>query len=462
MLSNTISKREKNILMYIVVLSACLIQPVQSLAGGGGGYENFALYIAWIAIMLLVGKVGSLVEKFGQPAVLGELLAGMLLGNLGLLGITYFEPIHTSEVMKFLAEIGVIVLLFQVGLESNLDQMKRVGIRAFSVAIVGVILPFLMGWALGPYILPGLSNESYIFLGAVLTATSVGITARVFRDMNSSQIPEAQIVLGAAVIDDVLGLIILAVVQALIQTGSLDIGIAGVITLKALAFLMSSLLIGRVIANPLSKLLSRINTSVSMKFTFAIVFCLTLSYLASLVGLATIVGAFSAGLILDAVHFRFYNEPHFVKSLDDAIKDSNEPESALASRIRSIMTFQTDKHIDELIEPLSFFFVPLFFVITGFAIDIRTFTNPHVVIGGLIITLIAVVGKIASGLAAGKVRKLIVGVGMIPRGEVGLIFATVGMRIGAVNNEEYSQILMMVILTTLLTPPILTWLLRKG
>ncbi|NTW03069.1 MAG: cation:proton antiporter, partial [Oscillochloris sp.] len=171
--------------------------------------------LMYMAIMLLAAKFSSMVERLGQPAVLGEMLIGVLLGNFILAGIPFFEPIKTSGVIQFLADFGVVILLFQVGLESNVQDMRKVGLSAFLVACVGVVLPMILGsYVLGPLLLPDLSPNAHLFLGATLTATSVGITARVFRDLGVLQMREAQIVLGAAVIDDVLGLIILAVVSA--------------------------------------------------------------------------------------------------------------------------------------------------------------------------------------------------------------------------------------------------------
>src|SRR3989344_6385511 len=173
--------------------------------------HSYASTLFWMAILLLFAKLASLVEKIGQPSVLGELVIGVVLGNLALLGFTAFEAAEADPLIRFLSELGVIILLFQIGLESNIQKMAKVGIPAFIVAVIGVVVPFLLGTCIvGPFLMPGLEANAYLFLGAALTATSVGITARVFKDLGKLQTPEAQIVLGAAVIDDVIGLIILA------------------------------------------------------------------------------------------------------------------------------------------------------------------------------------------------------------------------------------------------------------
>ena len=227
-----------NRLMTPVALLAMVLPFVQALAEPAQSLSVPSTFV-WIVLILLAARTASLVERIGQPAVLGELLVGVLLGNLALVGLNGLEPIKTNEIIKFLAELGVVILLFQVGLESNVQQMRRVGMRALSVALVGVMAPFLLGaYLVGPLLLPGLPSVAYLFIGAILTATSVGITARVFRDLGQLQTPEAQVVLGAAVIDDVIGLIILAVVSAIVSAGTVDLGAIVGITGKAIAFLV--------------------------------------------------------------------------------------------------------------------------------------------------------------------------------------------------------------------------------
>jgi Kef-type K+ transport system membrane component KefB len=217
------------------ILLFFFIAPYAYASGGSGG--QIATNFLWLAVLLLLAKASSLIEKWGQPAVLGELVMGMILGNLVLLNIDVFESVKHDQVIAFLAELGVVILLFQIGLESKIEEMRDVGWRAFWVATVGVIAPFVLGtFLVGPWLLPGLPFNAYLFLGAALTATSVGITGRVFRDLGKLQTREAQIVLGAAVIDDVMGLIILAIVTAIVKTGAVSVFDIGLITLKALLF----------------------------------------------------------------------------------------------------------------------------------------------------------------------------------------------------------------------------------
>ncbi|MBI2635784.1 cation:proton antiporter [Candidatus Peregrinibacteria bacterium] len=429
-------------------------------SAGDPGTHNIASTFLWIAFLLVAAKMASLVERFGQPAVLGELIMGVLLGNLVLVGIPWIEPVKHHEIIRFLAELGVVILLFQIGLESNIQKMRKVGVRALLVATVGVIAPFVLGtYIVGPLLLPGLQSNAYLFLGAALTATSVGITARVFRDLKKLQSPEAQIVLGAAVIDDVIGLIILAVVSAIATEGTVNFAGISLITLKALAFLVGSIVIGHVLAPRLGKLFSMIHTGVGMKFTLAVCFGLVIAGLAQQIGLAPIVGAFAAGLVLEPVHFRYFKDPKVVSDVKASVEKAD---SATRQRVLAAIEPHADRHIDDIIEPLGHFLVPIFFIMIGMGVKLETLGNLPVLLVALGITAVAFVGKIVSGLAAGPVRKSLVGWGMVPRGEVGLIFASMGLSLGVLTDKLFSVIIIMVILTTLLTPPILTFLLRRS
>jgi Kef-type K+ transport system membrane component KefB len=446
------------LLIIILILGSNTIFASGTEEGGSG--NSMTSTLLWIAIILIAAKLSSLVEKFGQPPVLGELVVGVLLGNIALLGINTFEPIKTNQFLLFLSELGVIILLFQVGLESNISQMKKVGMRAFLVATVGVVCPFVLGtYIVGPWLFPGLSSNAYLFLGAALTATSVGITARVFKDLNKLKTPEAQIVLGAAVIDDVMGLIILAIVSAIATLGSVSLGIISIIFLKAILFLVGAIFIGQILASFFGKMLSKIHTGVGMKLVLALSFAFIFSYIAGKMGLAPIVGAFAAGLVLDPVHFKFFKKPKISEELDEKSKKMYGKEK---EEINEIINQHSEKHVEDLIEPIGYFLVPIFFVMTGMGVNLETLFDPKVLTVALAITFVAIIGKYASGFFAGKVNKNIVGFGMVPRGEVGLIFASIGIGLGVINQQLFSVIIIMVIFTTLLTPPILTYLIKKS
>ena len=399
-----------------------------------------------VAVMLVAAKLaGEVFERVRQPAVLGELLAGVLLGNLVIFGFTRIEPLKTSETIAALAELGVIILLFEVGLESDLRQMMEVGWSSLLVAFLGVVAPFLLGWMVSAYFLPDAATLTHIFIGATLCATSVGITARVFRDLGKLATREARIILGAAVIDDVLGLLILAVVSGAIQAaavgGTLSAFDVGWIAAKSIAFLIASIAIGHLLIPRLLRGAGRLETR-GVLLTLAISFCLFLAWAAAEVGLAPIVGAFAAGLILDEVHFK-----------------------PTGGRV--------ERDLHDLLQPVSTVLVPIFFVLMGLKVDLRLFARVDILGFAAALTVAAIVGKqiCALGVVERDVNRLAIGLGMIPRGEVGLIFAgigaslmlplTNGVREPVVNAATFGAIVIMVIITTLITPLALKWSLEK-
>jgi Kef-type K+ transport system membrane component KefB len=404
------------------------------------------LVLVGIALMLIAAKLGGeLFERIGQPAVLGELVAGIVIGNLVLFGFHGFDFLKVDAVIGALAEIGVIILLFEVGLESNLGEMLEVGWSSLLVALAGVVAPFLLGWAVSAYFIPNEPRLVHIFIGATLCATSVGITARVLKDMGRLQSRESRIILGAAVLDDVLGLLILAVVAGAIKaagTGAvLSLQDIALIAGKSVAFLVGALVVGHYFVPRVFHKAGRFESR-GVLLSLSLAFCFLLAWAAALVGLAPIVGAFAAGLVLDEVHFETFPE-------------------------RGVRGLQ------QLITPVSTVLVPIFFVLMGVKVDLRAFARFDLLGFGAVLTLAAIIGKQVCSLAVAErgLNRLAVGLGMIPRGEVGLIFVGIGatlvlpnaqgMREPVINAGTFGVVVMMVVITTLVTPPALKWALAR-
>jgi Kef-type K+ transport system membrane component KefB len=400
-----------------------------------------------VAVMLVVAKLcGEVFERIQQPGVLGELFGGILLGNLVLFGLTWAEPLKTSTTIAALAELGVIILLFEVGLESDLKEMLEVGWSSLLVAVLGVVAPFFLGWAVSAYFIPDEPRLVHIFIGATLCATSVGITARVFKDLGKLATREARIILGAAVIDDVLALLVLAVVAGAIKaaatSNALSLLDVGVIALKSIVFLIGSIVIGLFLVPRMLRGAGRLETR-GVLLTLAISFCLFLAWAAAKVGLAPIVGAFAAGLILDEVHYK----PRGRRQEHD---------------------------LHDLLQPVSTVLVPIFFVLMGLKVDLRLFARGDILGFALALTLAAIAGKqiCALGVVERGINRLAVGLGMIPRGEVGLIFAGIGATLmlpsatgvdqPVISSAIFGAVVIMVIITTLLTPIALKWSLARG
>ncbi|PJA29239.1 MAG: cation:proton antiporter [candidate division Zixibacteria bacterium CG_4_9_14_3_um_filter_46_8] len=407
------------------------------------------ILVIWVIILVSAKLGGELFERLGQPSVLGELMAGVILGNIILLNPdwTFFEPLRIeaptegwANFIDLLARLGVILLLFEVGLESTVAEMREVGKSSLLVAATGVIAPFVLGFGISMAFireipaglvdrLPADFNliNIHIFIGAALCATSVGITARVFKDLGKLQTKEAKIILGAAVIDDVLGLIILAAVVGMVgaaMTGQ-EFSFTSIakITFIALGSLTASIVLGTLLAPRIIRFLWKLHTQGVAVIT-ALIFCFMLSWLADEAGLAAIVGSFAAGLILEEVYFK---------------------------------GFKDEVTLHQLIRPISTIFVPIFFVLMGIRVRIENFANIEILGLTLSVTLAAIIGKQVCGLVIGgqEIDRLSIGVGMIPRGEVGLIFAGIGQGIGIFDASLFSAMVIMVIITTLITPPVL-------
>ncbi len=442
---------QRRLLLLFTVIGVYALYGLVFASGGGdagadageGPSGPVLTVLLQLMIILLAAKLGGdLFERFQQPAVLGELVIGMLIGNLHLLGFDVFEAFKHDITLEVLAELGVIILLFEVGLESTVKEMMKVGVAAFMVAVFGVVAPFFLGWGVGYLFLPDESIYVHIFIGATLTATSVGITARVLRDIGTIDTREAKIILDAAVIDDIMGLVILAVVAGIITAiGSgaqegISSGAVLWIIMKAVLFIVGAIVIGALILPQYFRFGFKLKGK-GVLLSFCLLVCFLLAYLAGKIGLAPIVGAFAAGLILEEVHFKGFTD-------------------------------RGDRHIKELIEPIATFLVPIFFVRMGMLVDLTTFARVEILGFAAVLTFAAIIGKQVCSLAIfdKSINRIAIGLGMIPRGEVGLIFAGIGAKLmlegqPVISTSTYSAVVIMVIITTLVTPPALIHSLLK-
>jgi Kef-type K+ transport system membrane component KefB len=418
--------------------------------------ENSSLVLAGVLLSLVVvylaSKIGGeICARIDLPPVLGELVGGVAIG-VSALHLLVFPASGTdasgslimqllqmsahvspealnatfaaqSEVISVLAEIGVVILLFEIGLESDLKELLRVGPQAAIVAVVGVAMPFAMGTA-GLMTIFQVPAVPAIFTGAALTATSIGITARVLSELQRLNSKEGQIIVGAAVLDDVLGIIVLAVVAGLAKTGEVQVGNIVYLVISAAVFLVGSLWLGLLLNPFLISLINELRTRGQLLIV-SLIFAFVLSYIAVVIQLEAILGAFAAGLILADTEKR--------------------------------------KELKEQVEPIADMLVPIFFVVVGARTDVSVL-NPFVVSNreGLIMAgfliVVAIVGKVVTGFTLWgqpQLNKLAIGVGMIPRGEVGLVFAAIGATSGVLSESLQAAIVVMVIFTTFIAPPLL-------
>ena len=390
---------------------------ISALLASGGSLDYGAIFLDLALILVIAKAAAELSERFRIPAVIGEIVAGIMIGP-SLLGLV--EP---SDAIRVLAEVGVIILLAEVGLEMDLNELRKVGRASLIVAVIGVAVPMSSGFLAGTVL--GESVNASLFLGAALAATSVGITARVFGDLKALSSTEARIVLGAAVADDVLGLVILTIVTRIVEQGSVDIG--GLVSTIGLAtgFLVVAGAVGILFV---PKLLAAIGVRALSPVTIGVIaagITFGFSAAASAADLAPIIGAFVAGAALGRSSYH-----------DKIARD-----------------FQA----------LGAVFIPVFFMLIGMDTDVTKFFDLHVLGISAVLAAIAVFGKMAAAVGARgtKADKLLVGIGMVPRGEVGLIFATIGVSVGVFNDDLYAVVLLVVLITTVVAPPLLRMRIEK-
>jgi Kef-type K+ transport system membrane component KefB len=377
-----------------------------------------------VFVIFVAAQVGAeIAQRLKLPGVVGEIVAGCLIGP-SMLGWLKVEQIAQGTPLDVLSEVGVVLLLFAVGLETRLDDLKKVGRSAFLVGVLGVIVPFVLGtlWAH----VEGFDWTKSLFVAAAFVATSAGITARVLQELGALQRIESRVILGAAVIDDILAMLLLGVVTSLQSGGGVDIVSIAIVLGQAIGFVAIIGWVGTRVARRQGHWIERpINPLSPLTITLAL--CLGLAFLSTEFGLAAIIGAFLAGMI------------------------------ASETRKREELEHQT--------QPLLAFLTPFFFVITGAKIDIGVFANGAALWMLFIVTVIAVISKLAGGflgaLSLGRRGATIVGVGMVPRGEVGVVIASLGLAAGVFSNEIYAVIVAMSLLTSVITPPVLAVLLRK-
>lgn len=439
--------------------------------------DPIASVILWVTLILFFAIIGRYIARiFHQPGVLGELLMGVLLGNLCyffglelavilregaaifnimremLAGVPLAQAVNASitnsyyanqvtaalsnghgvdlikvaYVLDIFARYGVIFLLFKVGLETSFEELKHTGRESIQVAIIGVVVPIVLGFGIAHLLMPTSSYKADLFVAATLSATSIGITARVLSELKKLRTREARTILGAAMIDDILGLIILAIVSSVVISGNVSLVMVGRIIISAVLFFAGVLLIGPCVLRRAVKFFELFLEPWEVKLFISFMFVMALAWLATLVDLATIIGAFAAGLIL---------HDEFFESTDGA-------RNALS--------------IKNLISPLESILAPLFFILIGIQVKIESFFDWHVLVmaSGLIIA--AIIGKLVSGLGgARKDDRLLIGIGMLPRGEVGLVFASIGRTLGVMSDQLFSSIVLMVIVTTVIAPALL-------
>ena len=460
----------------------CFLCPAALFAMGAEGaeaaeHDPVATVLLWVTLIFSFAILGRyLAKRLHQPGVLGELLMGVLLGNVcyyfgmpliivlregaavfniiadllggssllkavhnsipnehyasqvmsALSGSHGIELIKTGYVLDMFSRFGVIFLLFMVGLESSVEDLKHTGRESVQVALIGIILPVLLGFGVALLLMPDASFDSNLFVAATLSATSIGITARVLSEMKKLRTREARTILGAAMLDDILGLIILAVVSSIVINGQVELMMIAQVIISTILFFAGALILGPKVLRKLVSCMGFLEMW-EAKLFISFIFVMALSWLATVVQLASIIGAFAAGMIINDSYFESTD-----KSRQHILK------------------------IKDLISPFEFILAPLFFMLIGIQVKLESFLDWHVLFmaSGLIIA--AIIGKLLSGFGGHrKDDRLLIGIGMLPRGEVGLVFASIGRTLGVMSDQLFSAIILMVLVTSVIVPPLL-------
>ena len=469
---------------WLIVFALILI-PAAALAAGGSHVDPAAPIILGVTGILVFAVIGRyFARRMGQPTVLGELVIGIALGNLvyllggdfilvvregrvlfDMIDLTFAglsmeeaaaeffpDPVLAQKIVDIVqgphgmqllsiahtvdifSRYGVIFLMFLVGLESSVEEMRDAGMPSLKVAVAGMVTPFALGLGVAWLVLPDQSVGAMLFIGATLGATSVGITARVLSELNVVHSREALVILGAAIFDDVLGLISLAIVSGIVISGSIEgSAVLQIIGLSTL-FILAVMYAGPYILRTLIAMMHGLQTH-EAKIFVTFIFVMGLSWFADLVGLATIIGAFAAGLIMNDQYFSGWKtDPKYGRET-----------------------------IKSLMDPLEAILVPIFFVLIGLQVKLESFLSVDVWLFASGLTVAAIIGKLVCGVAAGRgLNRLAIGIGMLPRGEVGLIFASIGKGLGVIDSQLFSAIVLMVVITTVIAPSLLKWSLRRG
>ena len=432
--------RAKSTIQVVVVCAAflCLgggLLLARDMPGQLDELGRVALGLAIVVAAALLG--GHLATYAGQPAVMGELLAGILLGTLPNLARLQF--LGTDPYLDILSRIGMLLLLFEVGLGLSVRDLFEVGSSSLLVALIGTAASLVIGTASAATLMPGTPTASRVFLGAAITATSVGITARVLKDMGASRSGEAKIILGAAVVDDVLALVVLGAVSAWVGAEQSGVGLRATsivaLIMKTIGFLVLAIGLGMRFTTAWFRHAARLRSGGAL-LAVGLCFCFFLSWAASAIGLAALVGAFAAGLVLEDSHSEIFVQ-------------------------------RGERSLGELLQPMTSFLVPVFFVLVGFRTNITALGTPAVLALAVALSIAAVAGKLscAIGVLNRDVNRFTVAAGMIPRGEVTLVFAALGSAIqfgpaALLDERGYAALVAVVIVTTLVTPPALTWTMR--
>lgn len=424
--------------------------------------SRVSIYMLWLAIVLLLGKLSGAVERFGQAAVLGELIVGLLLGNATLVGITFLEPMKTDAIIGALSRLGTVILFFQAGLVSDFRVLLKLWKKSLTLAILGIIFSIIMMYIALPFLIPGQPLFVYIFLSVALSPTGTGVTARVLQDLGKLNIKEAQLILSSGAIDNIICFILLAILTAF-QTGGISHTAIGMLLAKVIILLIAIVLFCVYLLPVITKKLAEIYPSRSLKFALAFGITLLFSYLAHSVGISPIIGAFMAGIAMSPIYFTSFKPAPYILSLQELILQNGHGVSPLLNeKYKKHINEAKERDLEDMLSAPAFLLVAVFFVVTGMGVPLSLFTNIQIVQSAVVILLLAFASKFLASRMIGQKIISVVGAGMAPRGVTTLVFATAGKNFKILSPDLYALIVLTVMLTTFVTPIMLSWIVKRN
>lgn len=423
------------------------------------GYDPI-IYL-WLVIFIFLSRSLSFVKKIGLPLAVSEILTGVILGQLHLLGINLFTPAENNTIIKFLAELGAIVLMFEIGLESKFSDLRKNFKRGINLAIIGSILTFAGGFAVSWLLIANSSLRLHLLIGLICAATATGISAKTFKEMNILHTKEVKIVLVSSILDELISIICFGVMSIMLINTTIDLFSIFKSLFHALVFFIFAAIFGRWVVPLITAWSTKIHAGINMKLGVLLTICFLFSWLAHILGLAFVVGSFVAGLILDEVYFKTFSRSNFLIQLRSLTKQVADDK--LQTQLNNVINIQESKTIQELLKPISHLFVPIFFIYIGIILNISTLFDYKTLLITIGLLGISFFGRIVSGFAIrdDKINHLILGLGMTPIGEAGLIFAVLGKILGVIDEQVLSAIIATLVIASIMTPLLIKFAIKK-
>jgi Kef-type K+ transport system membrane component KefB len=406
----------------------------------------------WLAVCIFLTRSMSIVKKIGLPLVVGEIFSGIILGDMHLFGINIFNSTYNSSIIQFLAELGGIILMFEIGIESKFSDLKRNFKTGFKVAITGTIMSFIGGFLISKFLISGSTLPLNLLIGIISAATATGISAKTFKEMGIIGSKEVKIVLVASILDEIISVMCFGVISSLIIDAAINLRSISTSFAQVIGFFVFAAIFGQRITPFLIKWSTKIHAGINMKIGVLFIICLLFSWIAHQMGVAAVIGAFIAGLILDQVYFKSFSRTNFHKDLQDSV--NTIPERSIRNKINKLLEEHEERNLEELLKPLSHIFVPVFFIYIGMQLNLEKLFQFDTFIITIALLIVSFAGRIISGflVRVKPLNKIIIGLGMTPVGEAGLIFAMFGKNFGIIDSTVLSAIVATLVIASIITP----------